>query len=79
MAAATVNSFIYGYSGNRRMYCANISVVNTNTVATGFSMIDAFSLDSSAQVTLGATVSGGTLTIAASGADTAASLVVYGV
>lgn len=79
MAAATVNSFIYGYSGNRRMYCANVSIVNTNTLATGFSMIDAFSCDSSAQITIGATVSGGTLTFATSGADTAASIIVYGV
>jgi hypothetical protein len=79
MAAATLNSFIYGYSGNRRMLSANISVANTNTLATGFSMIDAFSLDSSAQATLGATVSGGTLTFACSASDAAASLIVYGV
>jgi len=79
MAAATVNSYVYCYSGNRRMYCANISVANTNTLATGFGMIDAFSLDSSAQATLGATVSGGTLTFACSASDAAASLVVFGV
>jgi hypothetical protein len=79
MAAATLNSFIYGYSGNRRMLSANISVANTNTLNTGFSMIDSISLDSSAQVNLGATAVGGVITFATSGADTAAWLVVYGV
>jgi hypothetical protein len=79
MAAATVNSFVYGTTGNRRYYSANINVANTNTLATGFSMIDAFSIDTSAQATLGATVSGGTLTFNCSTGDAAASLLVFGV
>jgi hypothetical protein len=79
MAAATLNSFVYGYSGNRRMLSANISVANTNTLNTGFSMIDAVSIDSSAQATLGCTASAGVITFSCSASDAAAWLVVYGV
>ena len=79
MAAATVNNSLYGYSGNRRILWANISLANTNTLATGFGQIDAFQITTSTTQTLGGTVSGGTITFTASGADAAAQLVVYGV
>jgi hypothetical protein len=79
MAAVTINTSVYGYSGNRRMLSANISVANTNTMNTGFGMIDAVSLDPSAQAVLGCTASGGVLTFACSASDTAAWIVVYGV
>lgn len=80
MAAVTVNSSNYVNGvGGRRVLTANINVNNTNTMNTGFSMIDSVQVESSAQVILGATIAGGVLTFAASGNDPAANLVVIGV
>lgn len=79
MAAVTVNSSIYGYTGHRRMISANLSIANTNTWVTGLQLIDSFNVSPSAGATLGGTVSGGTITFAATSSDAAAQVTVFGI
>ena len=71
MAAATVNRRRNEVDGNKRIHLANLTAGNNDTyIIPGIKIVDAYSLDPTTNATLGATISGSTLTFASGGSLT---------
>lgn len=76
--ALTINRRRDAVFGNKRVILADISFADGDTWNTKFHQIDAFSLDSPSTTAVGATYSGGTLTLHAGGAIAHGSAMIMG-
>lgn len=76
--ALTINRQRPSVFGNKRVILADISFADGDTWNTKFHQIDAFSLDSPSTTAVGATYSGGIITLHAGGAIAHGSIMVVG-